>query len=127
MIKNGEVVFIISKSRISPINQKLTLPRLQLSGELTAAKLAKYLKELFSISEKNIYLWTDKIIVIHWIKSVPERWKPFIKNRAIEIQSLANPNNWKHYSDKSNPADMLSRGCSAENLLSSKLRRLGPD
>ena len=58
---------------------------------------------------------------------MPDRWKPFIKNRVIEIQSLTNPNNWKHCSGKSNPSDLLYRGCSAENLLSSKLWKLGPD
>ena len=55
LIKNGQVVFIISKSRIAPIKQKLTLPRVELSKVSTAAKLAKYLKELFSISEESIY------------------------------------------------------------------------
>ena len=30
LIKTGEVVFIISKSRIAPIKHKLTLPRLEL-------------------------------------------------------------------------------------------------
>ena len=65
------------------------------------------------------------MIVIHWIKSAADRWKLFIKNRVMEIHSLTNPNNWKHCSGESNPADLLSRGCSAEILLSSKLWKLG--
>ena len=82
LIKNGEVVFIISKSRTAPIKQKFTLLRLELSGALTA-KFAKYLKELFSIPEENIYLWIDSMMAIHWNKSVPEWWELFIKNRVI--------------------------------------------
>ena len=93
------------------------MPRLELSGALTVAKLIKYLKEFFSIPEENIYLWTDSIIVIHWIKSVSERWKPSIKNRVTETQSLTT----QIIGNIINPTDLLSRGCSAENLLSSKL------
>ena len=103
------------------------MPRLELSGALTVAKLAKYLEGLFSIPEENIFLWIDNMIEIHWIKSVFYRWKQIIKSRVIETQSLTNPNNWKHFSGKSNPIDLLFRGCSAENLLLSKLWKLKPD
>lgn len=126
-VKNGETVFIMAKSRIAPIKQKLTLPRLELSGALTAAKLAKHLQKLFSLPDENIYLWSDSMIVIHWIQSSPERWKMFVKNRVVTIHSLTNRRSWNHCSGKDNPADLLSRGCSAEYLLSSKLWRSGPD
>lgn len=41
--------------------------------------------------------------------------------RVVEIQTYSKAKQWYHVDSKSNPADIISRGTSAENLISSKL------
>ncbi|GFW91909.1 uncharacterized protein TNCV_4080691 [Trichonephila clavipes] len=77
-----------SKSRVAPLNF-VALPRLELLGALVAARLA---------SKGNTTLW-----------------KQFVANRVNEITSLTDPHSC---SDKENPADFLSRGLSADWLVS---------
>ncbi|GFW17215.1 integrase catalytic domain-containing protein [Trichonephila clavipes] len=64
------------------------------------------------------YHWTDSKIVLFWIKGNKTRWKQFVANRVNEITSLTDPHSWYHCAGKENPADFLSRGLSADCLVS---------
>lgn len=44
------------------------------------------------------------------------KFKPFVANRLGEIQSLTNPEQWRHVPNKQNPADLLTRGLSVSAL-----------
>ncbi|GFW88854.1 uncharacterized protein TNCV_2682881 [Trichonephila clavipes] len=46
------------------------------------------------------------------------RWKQFVANRVNEITILTDPHSWYHCAGKENSADFLSRGLSADCLLS---------
>ncbi|GFU61602.1 integrase catalytic domain-containing protein [Trichonephila clavipes] len=46
------------------------------------------------------------------------RRKQFVANRVNEITSLTDPHSWYHCAGKENPADFLSRGLSADCLVS---------
>ncbi|GFT00462.1 integrase catalytic domain-containing protein [Trichonephila clavipes] len=46
------------------------------------------------------------------------RWKQFVAYRVNEITSLTDPHSWYHCAGKENPADFLSRGLSADCLVS---------
>ena len=72
------------------------------------------------------YCWTDSQIVLSWIRGNPGRWKMFVHNRVVEIQSLTSPCHWYHCPGKDNPADMISRGVYAEQLVSSDVWLYGP-
>ncbi|GFW34601.1 integrase catalytic domain-containing protein [Trichonephila clavipes] len=90
--RNGiSVKLVTSKSRVEPLNC-VTLPRLELLGALVAARLAS--------------------------KGNTTRWKQFVANRVNEITSLTDPHSWYHCTGKENPADFLSRGLSADCLVS---------
>ncbi|GFX65918.1 integrase catalytic domain-containing protein [Trichonephila clavipes] len=90
--RNGiSVKLVTSKSRVAPLNC-VTLPRLELLGALVAARLAS--------------------------KGNKTRWKQFVANRVNEITSLTDPHSWYHCAGKENPADFLSRGLSADCLVS---------
>ncbi|XP_071517674.1 uncharacterized protein [Panulirus ornatus] len=65
-----------------------------------------------------MYCWTDSKVALSWIKGDPNRWKTFVANRVTEIQSLIPPVQWKHIPGKDNPADLISRGAFAEDLIS---------
>ncbi|GFT77477.1 integrase catalytic domain-containing protein, partial [Nephila pilipes] len=116
--------FIISKSRVAPL-KKLTLPRLELMAALIASRLVKYLTKLFP-KIKRVILWSDSTIVLHWIKGSAHNWKPFVANRVTEIQENIDPLDWRHCDGKLNPADLITRGCDAEELLYSTYWFCGP-
>ncbi|GFX29887.1 integrase catalytic domain-containing protein [Trichonephila clavipes] len=46
------------------------------------------------------------------------RWKQFVANRVNEITNLTDSHSWYHCAGKENPADFLSRGLSADCLVS---------
>ena len=48
-------------------------------------------------------------------------------NRISEIQRLLAPEEWNHVRTKKNPADLLSRGMSIEDLALSNLWWYGPE
>ena len=62
-----------------------------------------------------------------WIQSDPHRWKPFVSNRVTEIQTLVSPSQWYHCPGKENPADLVTRGIMADELLKSQLWLQGPN
>ncbi|GFT64053.1 uncharacterized protein NPIL_464711 [Nephila pilipes] len=53
-------------------------------------------------------------------------WKPFVANRVTEIQENTDPLDWRHCDGKLNPADLITRGCDAEELLYSTHWFCGP-
>ncbi|GFT44617.1 integrase catalytic domain-containing protein [Trichonephila clavipes] len=117
--RNGiSVKLVTSKSRVAPLNC-VTLPRLELLGALVAARLASKVNKIVNLKRSCLqYHWTDSKIVLFWIKGNKTRWKQFVVNRVNEITSLTDPHSWYHCAGKENPADFLSRGLSADCLVS---------
>ncbi|GBN08581.1 hypothetical protein AVEN_264859-1 [Araneus ventricosus] len=95
-------------------------------GAMIGARILRYLKLNLNFPISRMYLWSDSLIALHWIKGAASKWKPFVSNRVIEIQSNADPANWHHCSGKDNPADYISRGASAEKLMNSSIWIHGP-
>ncbi|GFQ65828.1 integrase catalytic domain-containing protein [Trichonephila clavata] len=111
------VKLVTSKSRVAPLSC-VTLPRLELLGALVAARLASKVKKIVNRKKSCLqYYWTDSKIVLFWIKGNKTRWKQFVANRVNEITSLTDPQSWYHCAGKENPADFLSRGLSADSLV----------
>ena len=120
------VSLVMAKSRVSPL-KKLTLPRLELLGCLVAARLVVFVRRALRLPEDTpISCWTDSMIALGWIRANPLKWKQFVSNRVTEIQSLTSPASWYHCAGVDNPADLTTRGVSAEELLGSDLWLSGP-
>ncbi|KAF2904714.1 hypothetical protein ILUMI_01467 [Ignelater luminosus] len=89
---------------------------------LLAARLQHFLRKVLTIKISETVCWTDLQITIHWIKGDPSNWKPYVANRLREIQTLTNnTQGWYHCPGSDNPADLLTRGITANVLIQSKL------
>ncbi|GBL82730.1 hypothetical protein AVEN_209997-1 [Araneus ventricosus] len=78
-----KVQFVLSKTRVAPVKKLTLMPRLELLGALSAARVTSYLKCLLRISACDIYCWTDSSIALNWIKGSAIRWKQFVANRKL--------------------------------------------
>ncbi|CAD7082104.1 unnamed protein product [Hermetia illucens] len=121
------ISFLYAKSRLAPIRDKrITLPKMELCADLEAARMRCYLVEKLRVKFDSIYLWTDSKITLYWIRSSKFQKDVFVHNRVQEIQQLTANDNWNHCPGSINPADLLTRGVSAQTLLSCETWLNGP-
>ena len=66
-------------------------------------------------------MWTDSAVTLGSIRSDPNRWKTFICNLVTEIIIYTLPTQWFHCPGPDNPADYLSRGRRAQDLIASEI------
>ena len=117
---------VMSKAKVAPL-KRVTLPRLELLGAVLCARLLVFVRRALKLDENVGYrCWTDSRVALAWIQSEASRWKTFIANRVAEIQGLTNPSQWAHCPGQENPADMVTRGVQAQELVSSHLWLKGP-
>ncbi|CDW57723.1 Peptidase A17 and DUF1759 and DUF1758 domain cont aining protein [Trichuris trichiura] len=122
---NNFVDMVIAKSHLAPL-KKITLPRRELIAALVAARLVCYVKREIEMTVDRVACWSDSKVALSWIRSPSKSWKPFVQKRVQEIQALVDSANWYHCAGKDNPADLLSRGTTIENLKSNSYWWHGP-
>lgn len=106
---------LCSKTRVAPL-KSTTIPRLELSGALLLAQLAAKVADSWSIKCETIHLWTDSMIVLGWLNSHSSRLKTFVANRVSQTLEITRAKQWHHVPTNENPADVLSRGATAQEL-----------
>ena len=80
---------LISKARVAPCREdRLTIPKLELTASLIGARLIRYLSNLFKFD--TIYLWSDSKVTILWITSDRDVKDVYIANRVAKIKTLIN-------------------------------------
>lgn len=119
--QNQKVRFIGSKVKLSSSKHARTVPHWELIAMVMGARLGR-IREIFNKDLPFIssYYWTDSTICLHWLYST-KQLPVFTRNRTTEILRLTDLSSWSHVSSANNPADILSRGCSADELLQSAL------
>ena len=119
--QNQKVRFIGSKVKLSSSKHARTVPHWELIAMVMGARLGR-IREIFNKDFPFIssYYWTDSTICLHWLYST-KQLPVFTRNRTTEILRLTDLSSWSHVSSANNPADILSRGCSADELLQSAL------
>ncbi|GFR11991.1 integrase catalytic domain-containing protein [Trichonephila clavata] len=81
----------------------LTLPRLELMGDLLSSRLSRNILKALKL-DIPCFFWTDSNITYFWVRGQPEKFKPFIKNLIQEFQKLTFPSNWRHCPGTQNPS-----------------------
>ncbi|GFX79784.1 integrase catalytic domain-containing protein [Trichonephila clavipes] len=117
---------LCSKSRADPL-KTLTISRLELSVALLLSRFVKKVVRILQLPIHKIWMWTDSMIALVWIKTEPHKLKTFVSNRVAEIQTLSKDCHWKHVSSKNNPADLISRSCNVDELLKNEMWLSGPN
>uniref|UniRef100_A0A1I7RUL0 Integrase catalytic domain-containing protein n=1 Tax=Bursaphelenchus xylophilus TaxID=6326 RepID=A0A1I7RUL0_BURXY len=111
---------IFAKSRVAPM-EGTTMPRMELMSAELGTKAIKFLETIFKF--KKVTLWSDSKVVLHWINST-ELLPRFVANR---LQNIRRPDvEFRYINTKDNPADILSRGMSMEELQNCNLWWNGP-
>jgi hypothetical protein len=94
---------------------------------MLASKVRAQLVEELDCPLHRIVLWTDSTITLGYIRNTTRRFKPFVANRLATIHELSKPEEWRHMPTKSNPADLASRGISANDDLNLERWLRGPE
>lgn len=99
---------------------------MELEAAALLIKLMKVVKATMNFGNaETYYAWSDSQIALAWLAKEPSNWKTFVANRVSKVRE-ANWIKWGHVSGKENPADLGSRGVTAQQLLKSKLWFGGP-
>lgn len=125
--KTGEVRvrLLTAKSKVAPI-KSTTIPRLELCAALLGTRLYMKVRQSLTLNVEQVTFWCDSTIVLGWLSSPPARLKVFVRHRVSEIQESVGASTWRYVPSLENPADLASRGSSADKLSSCSLWWEGP-
>ena len=81
---NVHISLVTAKTMVASI-KRLTIPRLELCGVHLLTQLLNHVKEVFHLSIRDIYTWTDSTIVLNWLSGNPRHFKTYVGNRVSSI------------------------------------------
>ncbi|KAF0738584.1 Integrase catalytic domain-containing protein [Aphis craccivora] len=89
---------LCSKTRVTPL-KGITIPRLELNGAH---------------------------LLVQLVVKTSDAWKTYVSNRVTQILEVSSPSQWRHVRTNQIPADIISRGISAQELSTSTIWWRGP-
>lgn len=124
-VRNCTSRYVMSRVKISPPDKK-SIPRLELLGACLGKEIALAAGAPLGIPETECYFWSDSACVLCWLKLKAENLEIFVSNRTTQIKEATCPENWFHVPGVINPADIVSRGGNAKEVVESDLLWEGP-
>ena len=104
-------MLVASKSRVVLYKNKITIPRLELLGNLILSRLILTVLNSFKgeIDISSLYAWSDSKVSFAFIKSYNKEFVTFVQNRVVEIRKNVPSEKWNFCSTKLDPADLITR------------------
>nr|CAD2183294.1 unnamed protein product [Meloidogyne enterolobii] len=122
---NTSIIF--AKSRLAPLKNQMTIPRLELMGAVAGKRMTEFIKKESDIEIVNYFIWSDSKCILSWILlSNEEKLPRFVKKRILDLRENKSIN-WRYVPTGKNPADLATRGCNCEELKCNKMWWEGPD
>ena len=116
----------LAKARPSPI-RKLSIPKLELKAAVLGTKLSLELEKALNLPVRDHVFWTDSMNVLYWVRSHSRKFQTDIGNKISEIHAATSGAQWRHIPGRLNPADLPSRGLTAEKLADNEVWWSGPE
>ena len=116
---------LIGKCRLAPI-KTISIPKLELTAAALAVRLDTMIRRELSLDNRSSKFWSDSTAVLQTIKNSKKRFPVFVANRISVIETNSNADDCRYIPSKLNPADLASRGCTVQTLLTTKYWFSGP-
>lgn len=123
---NVHINLISAKSKIAPI-KIVSIPRLELAAAELLSSLFTLVVRAMEWSDVPYFLWSDSTVTLHWLQKGVGQLKIYIANRVTKIRENSSSANWHHVRTEHNPADLISRGTNAKELVNNSLWWNGPE
>lgn len=96
--ENGQtkITLIAAKTRVVPLTQKTTLPRLELCAAVLLSQLMEKIKKSLCEHNLTVYAWSDSKVVLAWLQGNTTKWERYVANRVTQILKIIPAEQW-HY------------------------------
>ena len=122
---NIECSFVFGKGHLAP--RGLTIPNLELSAAVLAARLDKLLKMELSLKIDKSVFWSDSMPTLRCIYNSKRKHPVCVAHRIAEIDNCSDKNDCTYVPTAENPVDDVTRGQSVKQFLKSKRCLTGPE